>query len=122
MLQPPAAQSPQQQHFRKALFTGQLCRILGVGVVLDVGQDDHIFVLRLRAGGRVKIAHHDVGLAPQRHTVAVARIAGDDKIIGAQQGFQLCRDGAGGENNAACHHNPLLCQSFTSFTSSYIAQ
>ena len=42
MLEASAAQRPQQQRLVEALFGGQLCRVLGVGVVLDVGQDDGV--------------------------------------------------------------------------------
>ena len=36
MLDPPAAQRPQKKHLGKALLTGKLSGIFGVGVVLDV--------------------------------------------------------------------------------------
>ena len=51
----------------------------------------------------------------------IACITGDDEVIGAEQTLQLRRDRAGREDHAA-HHIPLLCQSLTSLTSSYMAQ
>ena len=121
MLDPPAAQRPQKKHLSKALLTGKLSGIFGVGVVLDVRQDDDIVVLLHRTGSGIKIPQNDIGLAAQRRAVAVACITGDDEVIGAEQTLQLRRDRAGREDHAA-HHIPLLCQSLTSLTSSYMAQ
>ena len=81
MLQPPAAEAPQQKHLVKALLHGQLCRVFRIGIVLDMGQNYDLVVLLLRAGCRVEVAHDHMGLAVQGRAVAVACIAGDDKII-----------------------------------------
>lgn len=75
-------QRPQQQRLVEALLGGQLCRVLGVGVVLDVGQDDGVAALLRRAGRGVEVAHDDVGTAVERPAVAVARVAGNDGIAG----------------------------------------
>ena len=63
VFQPSAAQRAQQQHLGAAFFGGKLRRIFGVGVVLDMGQDDDIILL-LRAGRGVEVADDDVGLQP----------------------------------------------------------
>ena len=121
MLDPPAAQRAQKKHLGKAFLTGKLGGIFGVGVILDVRQDDDIVVLLHRTGRGIEIPQDDIGLAAQRRAVAVASITGDDEVIGAEQTLQLRRDRAGREDHAA-HHIPLLCQSLTSLTSSYMAQ
>lgn len=84
MLEASAAQYTQQQRLVEALLGGQLCRVLGVGVVLDVGQDDGVVALLRRAGRGVEVAHDDVGAAVERRTVAVARVAGNDGVAGPQ--------------------------------------
>ncbi len=88
MLQPLAAQSTQQQHLRKAFLRDQLGGILGIGIILDMGQNNNVVILLLRAGSRIKIAHDDIGSAAQRCAVAVACITGDDEVIRAQQPCQ----------------------------------
>ena len=65
MLQPPAAEAPQQKHLVKALLHGQLCRVFRIGIVLDMGQNYDLVVLLLRAGCRVEVAHDHMGLAVQ---------------------------------------------------------
>ena len=100
MLQPFAAQRPQQQYIGKTLFRSELRRIFGIGIVLDVGQDDDIILLR-RAGRGIEVADDDVRLAAQRLAVAVARIARNDEVFGAEQTFQLRRDRARGKDHAA---------------------
>ena len=100
MLQPSAAKRAQQQHLGAASFGGKFRRIFGVGIVLDVGQDDDVILL-LRAGRSVEVADDDVRFAAQRRTVAVARVAGDDEIIGPQQALQLRRDRAGRYDHTA---------------------
>ena len=100
VFQPSAAQRAQQQHLGAAFFGGKFRRIFGVGVVLDMGQDDDVILL-LRAGRGVKVADDDVRFAAQRRTVAVARVAGDDEVIGPQQALQLRRDRAGRYDHTA---------------------
>ena len=100
VLQPFASQRPQQQYLGKALFRSELRRIFGIGIVLDVGQDDDIVLLR-RAGRGIEVADDDVRLAAQRLAVAVARIARNDEVIGAEQTFQLRRDRARGKDHTA---------------------
>ena len=94
MLQPLATQSTQQQHLRKAFLRDQLGGILGIGIILDMGQNNNVVILLLRAGSRIKIAHYDIGLAAQRSAIAVARVTGDDEIIRAQQLCQFRRNRA----------------------------
>ena len=132
MFQPFAPEAAQQQHFGIARPGGEPGRVLGVGVVLDVGQDDQVLPFRRRAGGRVKVPHHGVGPAAQGRAVAVARITGDQVVVRPQQPGQRRTDRAGRNNDAARHSAFLLysagschlgcCQSLTSFTSSYMAQ
>ena len=66
MLDPSAAQRPQKKHLGKALLTGKLGGIFGVGVVLDVRQDNDIVVLLHRTGRGIEISQDDIGLAAQR--------------------------------------------------------
>ena len=87
----------------------------------NIGDVDDIVVLLHRTGRGIEVSQDDIGLAAQRRAVAVASITGDDEVIGAEQTLQLRRDRAGREDHAA-HHIPLLCQSLTSLTSSYMAQ
>jgi len=103
VLEASATQRTQQKRLVEALLGGQLCRIFGVGVVLDVGQDDDVVLLLRRAGRGVEVAHDDVGAAAQRLTVAVARVAGDDGVVGPQRRLQRRADGAGRQNNTAGH-------------------
>ena len=106
MLEASAAQYTQQQRLVEALLGGQLCRVLGVGVVLDVGQDDGVVALLRRAGRGVEVAHDDVGTAVERPAVAVARVAGNDGIAGPQGRRQRGADRAGGNDNTAGHGIP----------------
>ena len=103
MLHPPAAQCTQQKHLVKALLRRELCGILGIGVVLDVGQHNDIVRILLRTGSGVKIAYNDIRLAAQPFAVAVARIAGNDKIITAQQAFEFRLHRAGGKDHTTGH-------------------
>ena len=106
--QPPAAEAPQQKHLVKALLHGQLCRVFRIGIVLDMGQNYDLVVLLLRAGCRVEVAHDHMGLAVQGRAVAVACIAGDDKIIFPQQTGQRRRDRAGRKDHTPCHKQTFL--------------
>ena len=108
MFQPPAAEAPQQKHLVKALLHGQLCRVFRIGIVLDMGQNYDLVVLLLRAGCRVEVAHDHMGLAVQGRAVAVACIAGDDKIIFPQQTGQRRRDRAGRKDHTPCHKQTFL--------------
>ena len=103
MLQPLATQSTQQQHLRKTFLRDQLGGILGIGIILDMGQNNNVVILLLRAGSRIKIAHYDIGLAAQRSAIAVACVTGDDEIIRAQQLCQFRRNRAGGKDHTTGH-------------------
>ena len=110
VLQPPSPQCAQQQHFRKAFFGRQFCGVLGVGVVLHMGQDDDVVLLLRRAGCRVEISHNDMGPAPQPGTVLVACIAGNDKIVRAQEFRQRRIHRAGGKDHTTGHNIPSFLQ------------
>ena len=103
MLYPPAAQCTQQKHLVKALLCSKLCGIFGIGVVLDVGKNNDIVRILLRAGSGIKVAYNDIRFTAQPHTVAVARIAGNDKIIAAQQALELRLHRAGGKDHTTGH-------------------
>ena len=103
-----AAEAAKQKHLVKALLHGQLCRVFRIGIVLDMGQNYDLVVLLLRAGCRVEVAHDHMGLAVQGRTVAVACIAGDDKIIFPQQTGQRRRDRAGRKDHTPCHKQTFL--------------
>ena len=87
MLDPPAAQRAQKKHLGKALLTGKLGGIFGVGVVLDVRQDDDIVVLLHRTGRGIEIPQDDIGLAAQRRAVAVAASQAMMKSSGRSRRF-----------------------------------
>ena len=97
MLYPPAAQCTQQKHLVKALLCSKLCGIFGIGVVLDVGKNNDIVRILLRAGSRIKVAYNDIRFTAQPH------IAGNDKIIAAQQVLKLRLHRAGGKDHTTGH-------------------
>ena len=110
VLQPAAPQAPQQQHFGVALAGGQLGRVLGVGVVLDVGQDHQVLPRRRHGtGSRIEVPHHGVGPAAQGLAVVIARVTGDQVVVRPQQAGQRRADRAGRNDDAARHipHSPL---------------
>lgn len=72
MLEASAAQYTQQQRLVEALFGDQLCRVLGVGVVLDMGQDDGVVALLRRAMKKLRLYNGNI----QRIVVKMAEMYG----------------------------------------------
>ncbi len=88
---PPRApsSSTSEQPFSEASFAAYSVSVSS----LTWGRDDDVILL-LRAGRGVEVADDNVRFAAQRRTVAVARVAGNDDVIGPQQALQLRRDRA----------------------------
>ena len=92
--------------------------VLGVGVVLHMGQHDRL-VLGLGARGRIKIANDQIRPQVKPLGVAVARIAGYNEIPGAHIAAHGGGYRHGGKDNGTLAH---FSHSFRALASSYMAR
>ena len=98
VFQPRTAQRAQKRHAAKALLQQNAGGVVGVGIVLDMGQHNGP-ARRLGLGSRVKIPHNQVRHHPQKGGIAVARITGHQIVAG----MKIRRHGGGHRHSGKNH-------------------
>ena len=95
---PLAAKGTQHDDMTVPPFTQPLCSIVGISIVLYMGQNDHI-TGGFRLGGRIKIPHDQIRLNAQHSRIAVPGITGNNGIPRLQVRGQSGRNRHGRKNN-----------------------
>ena len=92
--------------------------VLGIGIVLHMGQHNGL-VLGFGLRGGVKVTDDEVGAQVKPFGIAVARVAGHNKITGLHIAAQCGGNRHGGKNHGTPAH---FSHSFRALASSYMAR
>ena len=118
MLQPCPAQSAQQGDLVIAVLQQPMGGVLGIGIVLHMGQHNGL-VLGFGLRGGVKVTDDEVGTQAKPFGIVVARVAGHNKITGLHIAAQCGGNRHGGKNHGTPAH---FSHSFRALASSYMAR
>ena len=118
MLQPCPAQSTQQGDLVITVLQQPMGGVLGIGIVLHMGQHNGL-VLGFGLRGGVKVTDDEVGTQVKPFGIAVARVAGHNKITGLHIAAQCGGNRHGGKNHSTPAH---FSHSFRALASSYMAR